>query len=126
VSDELRVVSAVPGRLWAVSYGAWWVLWFRFGVDEVVEHLGEAFAAGLFYVYGSGEFGDGGELALILVELDCVDEVNGRRIGGRLAAVRVRPVINFIPMESKVSEGCATSQSMDAWEKRSGAAIRAM
>jgi len=66
------------------------VFWFGFGVDEVVEHLGEAFAAGLFYVYGGGEFGDGGELALILVELDCVDEVNGRRIGGRLAAVRVR------------------------------------
>jgi hypothetical protein len=42
-----------------------------------------------------------------------------------IVLLRIEPVINFISMESKVPDGCASSQSMDAWEKRSGAGILA-
>ena len=43
-------------------------------MDEVVEHLSEADAAGLFYVYGGGEFGDGGDGAELGVEDEFVDQ----------------------------------------------------
>jgi len=41
---------------------------FGFGVDEVVEHLGEADAAGFFYVHGGGDFGDGSDGAELFVQ----------------------------------------------------------
>jgi len=44
------------------------VFWFGFGVDEVVEHLGEADAAGFFYVHGGGDFGDGSDGAELFVQ----------------------------------------------------------
>ncbi len=40
--------------------------------------------------------------------------------------INLEPVINFIPVESKGSDGRSTSLSMDEWGKRSGAGIRAM
>jgi hypothetical protein len=59
-------------------------------MDEVVEHLCEVVAACFFHVYGGREFGDGGQRALFLVELDCVDEVVGSWIGRRFVRARVR------------------------------------
>jgi len=57
-------------------------------MDEVVEHLSEDAAALLFLVFGGGQFGDGGQCAQFFVELDCVNEVFGSRIGGRFVAAR--------------------------------------
>jgi hypothetical protein len=44
-----------------------------FGVDEVVEHLGEAAAASFFTIDGGGEFGDGGDGAVVGVEDNVFD-----------------------------------------------------
>lgn len=46
---------------------------FWLGVDEVVEHRGEVFAAFFFYILDGGGFGDGSDGAEIGVEDQFVD-----------------------------------------------------
>ena len=59
-----------------------------FGMDEVVEHLGEVFAAGLFYIDGGGDFGDGGDGTEVGVEDDIFHQVLcGVGVGGRVGAI---------------------------------------
>ena len=46
---------------------------FCFGMDEVVEHLGEVFVALFFYIDGGGDYGDGSDGAVVGVEDEVFD-----------------------------------------------------
>ena len=74
--------DGTAGRGWGTCVGV------GFGVEEVVEHLGEESAAGFFFVFGGGEFCDGCDGAEVAVEDEVFDQVAERVIlrGGGGAA----------------------------------------
>jgi hypothetical protein len=65
--SEHRTLAGDPGlsgdgtadRGWGTRVGSGGGVWF--GVEEVVEHLGEVVAAVFFFVFGGGGLGDGGD-----------------------------------------------------------------
>jgi hypothetical protein len=47
-------------------------------LEEVVEHSGEVFAAGIFYIHGRGDFGDGSDRAVVGIEDEFFDLIARR------------------------------------------------